>query len=362
MRREEWGTIRKLPSGRFQAQTPVIEGKKRLKGPHTFSTRGEARAWLIQMQIQFEHGQLELPKPQISLDQVYRQMSEQMEAANYSPSTIRTYKSSWSKYLEPDLGGKPIDEIDSKLVKAWDAGKIWESQHARRKAIQLLKRLLSFAADAGLTGDAPQIKVAVSSRKRRQNYVTATPEQLGLIREGMPPELRVTIDLAGWCALRYGEIAALRGGDIDLEAGTVRVNKSIKRGVGGELSEGAPKSRAGNRTVAVPPAALERIRQHLEWYRIGKEDLVVWQPGSDGKAWLKNKELHKRFDPVVKGLELEGLRFHDLRHTGLTLAGEAGATLAELMARAGHSDVGAAMVYQHASLERDRALAARLGG
>lgn len=64
----------------------------------------------------------------------------------------------------------------------------------------------------------------------------------------------------------------------------------------------------------------------------------------------------------MKSLGLEGLRFHDLRHTGLTLAGEAGATLAELMARAGHSDVGAAMIYQHASLERDRALAAKLGG
>jgi integrase len=54
------------------------------------------------------------------------------------------------------------------------------------------------------------------------------------------------------------------------------------------------------------------------------------------------------------------LRFHMLRHTGATLAAASGATLAELMARLGHTTPTMALVYQHASADRDRVLAAAL--
>lgn len=46
-------------------------------------------------------------------------------------------------------------------------------------------------------------------------------------------------------------------------------------------------------------------------------------------------------------LESPSLRFHDLRHVGLTMMAEAGTPLKALMYRAGHSTVDAAMVYQH---------------
>lgn len=55
------------------------------------------------------------------------------------------------------------------------------------------------------------------------------------------------------------------------------------------------------------------------------------------------------------------LHFHDLRHTGGTLSAASGATLKELMARLGHSSVRAAMIYQHATRERDQAIAKALG-
>jgi integrase len=52
---------------------------------------------------------------------------------------------------------------------------------------------------------------------------------------------------------------------------------------------------------------------------------------------------------------------HDLRHAGLTLAAQSGATLAEVMRRAGHSSSRAAMIYQHAAERRDAEVAKRLG-
>ena len=54
---------------------------------------------------------------------------------------------------------------------------------------------------------------------------------------------------------------------------------------------------------------------------------------------------------------LRGFHFHDLRHTGNTLAASTGASTKELMARMGHSSPRAALIYQHATRDRDRALA-----
>src|SRR5690606_29313265 len=54
------------------------------------------------------------------------------------------------------------------------------------------------------------------------------------------------------------------------------------------------------------------------------------------------------------------LRFHDLRHTGNTLAASTGASTKELMARMGHASPRAALIYQHATADRDAEIAARI--
>ncbi|WP_234437904.1 tyrosine-type recombinase/integrase [Streptomyces sp. WM6368] len=59
---------------------------------------------------------------------------------------------------------------------------------------------------------------------------------------------------------------------------------------------------------------------------------------------------------------IKGLHFHDLRHTGNTLAASTGASTRELMTRMGHSTARAALIYQHASADRDRLIADALGG
>ena len=56
------------------------------------------------------------------------------------------------------------------------------------------------------------------------------------------------------------------------------------------------------------------------------------------------------------------LRFHDLRHSGLTWSAATGASVAELMRRAGHASQAAALRYQHATDDRDRVLADALAG
>jgi len=72
--------------------------------------------------------------------------------------------------------------------------------------------------------------------------------------------------------------------------------------------------------------------------------------GGFRSTWVKAREL----------AELPDFRFHDLRHTGNTLAATTGASTKELMARMGHASMRAALIYQHATADRDASIAAAL--
>ena len=74
------------------------------------------------------------------------------------------------------------------------------------------------------------------------------------------------------------------------------------------------------------------------------------QPSTFQRHYYRGRNKAKRPD----------LRLHDCRGTGATMAAQTGATLAELMARLGHSTPAAAMRYQHAAQARDKQIAAAL--
>jgi hypothetical protein len=76
-------------------------------------------------------------------------------------------------------------------------------------------------------------------------------------------------------------------------------------------------------------------------------------------ATPKRGNFRVTWNKAVEKAGVPGLHFHDLRHTGNTLAAE-GASLRELMARMGHNSAGAALVYQHASRDREQAIGAAI--
>jgi hypothetical protein len=114
-------------------------------------------------------------------------------------------------------------------------------------------------------------------------------------------------------------------------------------------------------TRATGPASVRpEIRWHLERFAEPGERGFVFVGPKGGQ--LRRSNFHKSVR--IKAREkvgLPSLHFHDLRHTGGTLTAATGATLKELMARLGHSSVRAAMIYQHATRDRDQAIAKALG-
>jgi integrase len=81
-------------------------------------------------------------------------------------------------------------------------------------------------------------------------------------------------------------------------------------------------------------------------------------------AALRRNNFHRSFgwsELVVKAGLPAGFHFHDLRHTGNTLAAASGASTRELMHRMGHGSMRAALIYQHATSDRVHEIAAALG-
>ncbi|MGK2928806.1 MAG: tyrosine-type recombinase/integrase, partial [Acidimicrobiales bacterium] len=90
----------------------------------------------------------------------------------------------------------------------------------------------------------------------------------------------------------------------------------------------------------------------------GKNGLVF--PAPEGGPMRRSNFRRRVWLPALSSAGIEGARFHDLRHTAGTMAAIAGATTRELMSRLGHASPRAAIIYQHATEQRDAEIAAKL--
>lgn len=129
--------------------------------------------------------------------------------------------------------------------------------------------------------------------------------------------------------------------------------------MGGKPEIGAPKTAAGVRTLALPPQVGEALEAHLVAH-VGPEPEAWPFPGPQGQP-LRPLDLNQARKKAREAAGRPELHLHDLRHSGLTWAAATGASVAELMRRGGHASPQAALRYQHATEDRDRALAEALG-
>ncbi|MEU1478276.1 tyrosine-type recombinase/integrase [Streptomyces sp. NPDC005760] len=177
--------------------------------------------------------------------------------------------------------------------------------------------------------------------------------------DAIAPRLRLLVLFAAFAGLRFGELASLRRRDVHTDNAVVMVRRSQAEMQTGALIDKAPKSAAGVRPVAFPTELLPDVQHHLD---------ACAGPGRDGHVFLgpqggRLRRSNFRDDWInarkEAGITAE-VHFHDLRHTGNTLAAS-GASLRELMSRLGQSTPRAALFCQHLVNGSDRRIADHLG-
>ena len=147
--------------------------------------------------------------------------------------------------------------------------------------------------------------------------------QLHALADAVPPRYRAMILTAGFGGLRQGELFALRRGDVDLEIGVIHVRRKRLRLASGQTIEGDPKSQAGRRTVALPAPAPSELTRHIAIHGMKGPDGLIFT-GATGVALDRTNFRERVWMPAREKVGVDGLRFHDLRHTAGTFAAHTG--------------------------------------
>lgn len=369
--RRSFGRLRKLPSGRYQASYTGPDGKVHT-APNTFAAKVDAEGWLSQRRREIDRDLWSAPATDTEAaakrtrDTTFGEFVEPwlenrtVKGRPIRPRTRQHYRDLLDKHLLPAFGSKPLATITPEDVDDWYEQTATEAPTLRAHCYSLLKTIME-SARTGRTRyieTNPCLIEGAASTKRKIQPKPATPDELAVLVDNMPDRFQAMTLLASWCAMRFGELIELRRRDIDLDARVVRVHRAAVRVGDGSWAVGDPKSDAGIRTVAIPPHIVGAIERHLRNHTDKGADARLFPPETG--EYLQPSTLYRHFYKARVAAGRPDLRFHDLRHTGATLAAQAGATLAELMDRLGHTTAQAAMRYQHAAAGRDQQIAARL--
>lgn len=362
--KRQFGNIRKLPSGRYQARYTGPDGHtyaaRRENGQAlTFETRGDANDWLSLRRSEILRNDWLPPAAPKAMPVTFREYAEAwLGHRDLEDRTREHYGQLLRDHVFPAFGATPVPGITPAEVRTWHAtlAKL-TGPTARAHAYALLRSVMNTAVADDLIAANPCRVRGAGQTRRVKKIVPATLAELETLTTSMPGKYQLLVLLAAWCGLRFGELAELRRSDIDVTNGAIHVRRGVVRTNAGRKVKD-PKSESGKRTVALPPHLLPVVIAHIrEHAAMGRDGLLF--PAAHGEQ-LAPSTLYRVFYPARAKAGRDDLRFHDLRHTGAVLAASTGATLAELMARLGHSTPGAALRYQHAAQDRDRVIAAAL--
>ena len=356
-----FGHIRRLPSGRWQASY-IGPDLARHNAPTTFQAKIDAEEWLAARRREITGDDWQAPMARRRA--ILRTYADAWLKTRVTPKgeplrrkTRVHYRYLLDAHIFPTFGDHTLRAITPAAVRNWHAS-LAGTPTARAHAYTVLSSIMKTALEDGeITKNPCMIKGASKARQSRE-VRPASLDELQVMTESMPERLRLLIPLCAWCALRFGEAAELRRKDIDVKTGVVRVRRAVVRAER-EVYVDHPKSEAGSRDVYIPPHLIPAVKQHLRDHaQIGRNGLLFYAVRTGRQ--LPHSTLTYHFHKARDAAARPDLTPHALRHTGAVLAAQSGATLAELMARLGHTTPQMAMRYQHASAERDQVLAAKL--
>lgn len=269
--------------------------------------------------------------------------AEYQDTRTLSERTRKHERHLLDRHLAPLKGRRVQDVTTSDVARLLRGMRDTYSPWTCVAVYRLLTGTFALALRRGLVTRSPIDGLAPSERPKqrnaKRNEVLRAEKMAKLVTTGSTERWCAALGLAGYAGLRLGEIRALRWGDIDFEAGTISVCRSM-------LPDGtpkAPKSEAGERTVPLLPA-LRRLL--VEWKlrspHTRANDLVI---ATADRTPVSERNLRRVLDDAKEAAGFDGtedrLSWHSLRHSFASLLATdldlPATTLAELV---GHADAG----------------------
>ncbi|MCL2515293.1 MAG: site-specific integrase [Microbacteriaceae bacterium] len=373
-KRESWGSIRELPSGRLQARYSV-DGKT-FTAPHTFDAYEDARAYLAAVRTDITRGMWRSP------DQLAAEAAENEKRAAaerfglYAETWIAQRVTSKAKPLRPKTAAEYRRQLtrglaifaDDRLtaitparVRAWHADRMKIGPTAAGAEARLLRAVMGTAVHDGILSQNP-VPTELTRTETGIAHRPPTLAELGIVLDTIEPFYRLAIVLSAYAGLRLSELRALRRSDLTIHEGRVlvRVERAAQYIAKEGWHVGPPKSAEGERTVPLPAALTGDVERHLAEFVGDFAASLIFAPSGLSK-YVHDRQFNDAWNVARDAAGIRGkVRLHDLRGFAGTTFAQGGATLRETMAFLGHSTTDAAMRYQYAAADRLSDLADRM--
>jgi len=170
---------------------------------------------------------------------------------------------------------------------------------------------------------------------------------------GKPLYLLASLGLG--TGMRRSEMLALRWQDIDLDAGRLTIERSLEQTTAGGVKPKSPKTRAGRRTISLPPRLVAELRAHWREQQeqrlgmgLGKAPETAPVLATVDGGFLSPKGITKAWPRAMAEIGMAGVTLHSLRHTHASTLIASGMDVLTVSRRLGHaSAVVTLRVYGH---------------
>ena len=355
MGRRAFGSIRRLPSGRYQARLPDGE-----TAPVTFTTKADAAHWLSSVETDLLRGTYVArpTDPKLTVGE-WVDIWHREHSLHKRPGTLARDQSAIRNHIKPSLGSVKLERLRPQDVQRFVA-QLTDTLGAgtTHSVYAVLRSALRAAVDNDLLARSPTRGIKLPSIPKTAVHVLH-PDELQQLAAATPELWRPMIFVAGVCGLRFAEIAGLRVGRLDLLRRQLHVVETSPQ-VGPDRA--GPKTAAGRRSVPMPMFVAAQLSAHLATRGLdaSDDDALVFTATKGGRPYAGNWH-GDVWTPARKTAGFPTLRFHDLRHSAVPLWVDMGANLLQVSRWLGHSSVQiTAGVYGHLFSETNDAVMARL--
>ncbi|GAA2053350.1 site-specific integrase [Streptomyces cheonanensis] len=390
------GSITRRKDGTYHGRVYVTTTSGTRKRVSVYGkTREEVRAKVTELQAAEAKG-VPQPDTNMTLENYLVYWLARVIKVNRRPKTYQGYESVVRVHLVPGLGKKKIRTLRAAEVRTWLAGVTaecqcckhgWDAERATpeccaageccgrrlsRRMVQSIHAVLRNALQNAVREELIVRNVAQLVQVPTPAYDTGKGLSVAdarlLLKEAREDRLYALYVLALAMGMRRGELLGLRWESVNLERGSLIVERSLQR-VDGRLTLVRPKTRSSVRTVPLPPLVVKALEEHQERQKQERAALAEDAWTETGLVFtsrvgtaLEPDNLRRSWHPLRKRLGLDDLRFHDLRHSCVTLLLDLGVPPHIVQQIAGHSDHSVTMqVYAHASLDEMRKALDKLG-
>ena len=364
------GTITKRGKNSWQVKydLPRDQGKRRQRYATVTGTYKDAQRALTRLLGAVDAG--------THVDPSQMTLAEYLQAffatpAKVSPKTLERYRELAERQIIPHLGALKLQKLRPEHIPQWH-GTLLQTGLAPRTvghAHRLLARVLGYAVENGTLARNVAV-IRKPPKVEEQEIEILTAEQIAEVRTKLAGHgLASVVELALATGMRRGELLGLQWGDVDLVAGTLRVERSVEETRAG-LRLKPPKTKRGRRSIGLGEGAIAMLRgrkvQQMELrLAIGagaiKPDTLVFST-IEGEL-LSPDNLSRDWCRVRTAKKLPPIPFHALRHTHASVLLRAGVDVLTVSRRLGHGKASVTLdTYGHLIGGADEAAAAAIEG